>query len=318
MKIDFNAGFSQISRLIFQKDAVGGANETRARLGSPVVADSAFEKQVAEIKDKNKLQESAPEQQTQRVPVPTHTLQPYSVESATTLIPEPTRLLPDFVPEAIATPIVKEEQGTVKTPTVVSVRRLPENKARLQESTYNSSAETYKPLIHEAGVRHGIDPALGMAVAQAESSFNPTAISSDGFASKGLFQLLDGTGKEMMERLSVSGTYDPYNPSMNVDLGVGYLRRLHDIFSQETHLPNNSKTVVAANSSSLEKLAVAAYNAGEGRVASAQERARRAGADPSAYENVESYLPEITQKYVKRVANYREQFSAPFELDSEG
>jgi len=169
-----------------------------------------------------------------------------------------------------------------------------------------------KSIVANAGKKHAIDPALGMAVVANESSFDPYAISSDGFNSKGLFQLLDTTGKDMIERLDVRARYNPFNPHMNVELGIGYLRYLHDIFNAETELPNKMKTQIAANSSSLEKLAVAAFNAGEGRVASAQARAEKAGKDPGIYENIRSYLPEITQQYVDRVMASRGAFEGRF------
>ena len=116
----------------------------------------------------------------------------------------------------------------------------------------------------------------------------------------------------MKERLDVKARYNPFNPGLNVELGIGYLRRLHDIFSTETELPNRIKTIPAANSSSLEKLAVAAFNAGEGRVASAQARALKAGKQAGIYEEIREYLPEITQQYVDRVMVSRATFESRF------
>jgi soluble lytic murein transglycosylase-like protein len=70
--------------------------------------------------------------------------------------------------------------------------------------------------------------------------------------------------------------------------------------------------VSAANSSSLEKLAVAAFNAGQGRVASAQQRAQRDGKNPADFAQVEAYLPQSTQEYVQRVMSKRDEFEARF------
>jgi len=167
-----------------------------------------------------------------------------------------------------------------------------------------------REMVGGAGTKYGVDPALGMAVAAAESSFDPLAISSDGHASKGLFQLLDSTGSELHGLSGAETGYDPFNPKMNVELGVSYLRRLHEIFSRETAVLDSTSTVAAANSASLEKLAVAAFNAGEGRVTSAQARAVRAGKDASQYADVQAYLPESTQQYVTRVMALRDRFSA--------
>jgi membrane-bound lytic murein transglycosylase MltF len=85
---------------------------------------------------------------------------------------------------------------------------------------------------------------------------------------------------------------------------------LHDTFSTPTALAPTVTTVAAANSSSLEKLAVAAFNAGEGRVAAAQERAQKAGLNPALYLDVESYLPQSTQEYVQKVLKLKTSFES--------
>lgn len=191
-----------------------------------------------------------------------------------------------------------------KTPVIVHTERMREPKAALSERV-----EEIQKLVHKAGEKHGIDPALGLAVVSAESSFNPKAVSVDGFESKGLFQILDKTAQTQLSRVDESlSSYDPFDPADNVDVGVGYLRYLHEVFSKETDLHNKLKTFPAANSSSLEKLAVAAFNAGEGRVAYAQGRAQSKGKDPTIFENIKPYLPDITQRYVEKVLNERDKF----------
>jgi len=160
-------------------------------------------------------------------------------------------------------------------------------------------------LIGAAGRFHGIDPNLSVAVARAESSLKTNAVSSDGHHSKGIFQLLDNTGKEMMSRLDVEGHYLPFDAKQNANLGVGYLRRLHDLFSKETSLGSNLKTVAVKSGADLEKFSVAAFNAGEGRVAKAQAAARSDGKNPASYAAIEPYLPLSTRAYVQRVSNLK-------------
>lgn len=193
---------------------------------------------------------------------------------------------------------------SVKKPTIFDITRVPSG-SELSKMPKSERVAHVKSIVEGVGQRVGIDPDLGMAVADAESSFNPLAISKDGHYSKGLFQLLDSTGKGMMKEIEREDNYDPFDPKQNVELGLNYLRYLHDIFTVPTKLGDKLTTVAAANSTELEKLAVAAYNAGEGRVAAAQVLAQKSGKDPTVYKNIEGYLPDITQRYVARVTTIK-------------
>jgi soluble lytic murein transglycosylase-like protein len=120
---------------------------------------------------------------------------------------------------------------------------------------------------------------------------------------------LDSTGKTLLSRRdNAERQYDPFDPDLNMELGTSYLRYLHDIFRTPTQLPNARMTKSAANEQSLEQLAVAAFNAGEGRVASAQHRTEQAGKDPAHYDNVAPFLPRSTREYVARVVRGKRLF----------
>ncbi|MCO6430102.1 MAG: transglycosylase SLT domain-containing protein [Deltaproteobacteria bacterium] len=218
--------------------------------------------------------------------------------------------LQPLIPSEI--PNDKTSEG-VKTPTIVDARRIEREADSFAGLKHSERVEKVRTLIEEVGLEQGINPALSMAVVAQESSFDHNAVSSDGFSSKGLFQLLDSTGHTLLERSNIEKEYNPFDPKLNVQLGVSYLRYLHEIFSKDTALPNELKTIPAANSSSLEKLAVAAFNAGEGRVASAQARAVRRGNDPSRYEDIAPYLPDSTREYVMRVLRYKREFEQKFQ-----
>lgn len=189
-----------------------------------------------------------------------------------------------------------------KAPDIIEAKRIaiPNPPPKPLLLTGLSGAEFHN-FINDSGRKHGVDPLLGMAVARAESNFNPQAVSRDGHASKGLFQLLDATGKEMMDRMGVQGTYQPFNAKQNTHLGMGYLRRLHNLFSDQKILVGSLRTHPASSAADLEKLAVAAFNAGEGNVARAQAKAKARGKDPGDYTAVKPHLPAITQAYVERV-----------------
>ncbi len=119
----------------------------------------------------------------------------------------------------------------------------------------------YHPLIVQAANKYQLEPAFIHAVITAESSYRRTAISSAG--AKGLMQLMPVTAKRF-------GVNDPFDPEQSIDAGTKYLYKLLKEFKTK-------------------KLALAAYNAGEGTV-------RRYNKQIPPY-------PE-TQKYVSKVMDF--------------
>jgi soluble lytic murein transglycosylase-like protein len=156
--------------------------------------------------------------------------------------------------------------------------------------------------IHRSARSAGVDPALSVAIARAESSLDPTARSADGL-SKGTFQVTWYTEAEMKRKIARGAVARPEG-SDDVALGVGYLRYLHDLFGREAKLAKGLRTTPIADAAERRLFAIAAYNAGEGRVAQAQARAERAGLDPTDFDHVRPFLPRITQGYVSRVTQY--------------
>jgi hypothetical protein len=108
----------------------------------------------------------------------------------------------------------------------------------------------------------GIDPRLVQALMQAESAYNPRAVSKKG--AMGLMQLMPGTAREV-------AVTDAFDPEQNIRGGVAYLRRMLDIFGGRT------------------ELAVAAYNAGPGAVQ------RYAGIPP--YAETRQYVERVLGLY---------------------
>ncbi len=117
-------------------------------------------------------------------------------------------------------------------------------------------------LIENAAQRYRLDPALVKAVIQAESNFNPRAVSSAG--ASGLMQLMPGTAASL-------GVKDSFDPDQNVDGGARLLRNLLDRYDQNV------------------SLALAAYNAGPGAVD------KYGGLPP--YGETQRYVPRILGLY---------------------
>lgn len=148
----------------------------------------------------------------------------------------------------------------------------------------------------------GIEPSLSLAVAVAESSLNPSARSADGLSS-GTFQVTAPTAADVRRRFATRELERPPGGD-DIALGVAHLRWLDDLFARDATLGGALRTVPVDDPAERARFAVAAYNAGEGRVARAQQQAAQQRRDPTRYESIRPYLPAITQRYVDRVMRY--------------
>jgi soluble lytic murein transglycosylase len=105
----------------------------------------------------------------------------------------------------------------------------------------------YEQIVRAHARNYRLDPALLAAVIYQESKFQPDAKSSSGAI--GLMQLRPDTAKGIAVRTGGNRfqTSDLYNPEINIRYGSWYLRHLLDKYGDE-------------------KLALAAYNAGQRNV----------------------------------------------------
>ena len=104
---------------------------------------------------------------------------------------------------------------------------------------FKGNTGQYDHIVEAASRAFGVNPKLIHSVIRHESGYNPRAVSHAG--AMGLMQLIPGTAKRM-------GVADAFDPHENIMGGTKYLRLLLDMFEgNPVH-------------------AVAAYNAGEGRV----------------------------------------------------
>jgi hypothetical protein len=305
MRIDFAGRYKEVANLL-----------QASTKSATAPTDPAFEQDLGTLllqEPETTVKPREPQRSNTEIYLPRQSLKdPMDDIRASFKFPEPelqmTPLERRQPPQEVSGPLTP---GTaeVKTPTVLEVKRVEVPVKTDISSIPQLDRQEIKNRLVSAARHVGLDPALTQAVVKAESSFNIRAVSNDGHASKGLFQLLDSTGQFLMSRAEgVPKTYDPFNPDLNIKLGTNYLKYLHDIFSVPTDLPNNLRTTPAADASSLERFAVAAFNAGEGRVASAQTRSEKLGKDPSFYDQVAPLLPSSTREYVRRVVEGKENF----------
>jgi soluble lytic murein transglycosylase-like protein len=127
-------------------------------------------------------------------------------------------------------------------------------------------------IIYSEALKNDLAPELIAAVVESESDFRPHLVSNK--SARGLMQIIPETGRLM-------GCDDPFDPHANVAAGTKYLRYLINRFGDE-------------------QMALAAYNAGEGKV-------ERLGGIPQ--------YPE-TLDYVSRVATrariYRQRIQSRY------
>jgi soluble lytic murein transglycosylase-like protein len=133
---------------------------------------------------------------------------------------------------------------------------------------FSEDSKKYDRMVRTISKRYGVSPQLTKAVIQVESNYSQFAISQVG--AMGLMQLMPDTA----ERFGVSSVFEP---AANIEGGVRYLKYLLKRFNNDL------------------RLAIAAYNAGEGRVT------REKGIPP--YIETQNYVRKVLALY-NGEANY--------------
>src|SRR5579864_757522 len=124
-----------------------------------------------------------------------------------------------------------------------------------------STTPQVRAMVEETAKNLDVSPLLVDSVIQVESNYNPYAISPKG--AQGLMQLMPATAR----RFGVKNSFDP---QQNIEGGVRYLKFLQETFQDD-------------------RLAVAAYNAGEKAVT-------KYGNVPPYRETVD-YVAKVNEKY---------------------
>jgi soluble lytic murein transglycosylase-like protein len=128
-------------------------------------------------------------------------------------------------------------------------------------ASLNPSQAQIQQMITAAAQQYGVDPALALGVAQTESNFSPTAVSSAGAV--GVMQLMPATAAGL--------GVDPNDPQQNIDGGVRLLSQLLTQYNGNV------------------QQALWAYNAGPSSVASGNLPAETANYIPTVLANAQNY-----------------------------
>lgn len=162
--------------------------------------------------------------------------------------------------------------------------------ARVRERPVPPRAATLMPRLRLAFTAEGVPPELAW-LAEAESSLNPAARSPAG--AKGLFQFMPDTARSLG-----LGTFLPderADPDKSARAAARYLRALHGRFGSWP-------------------LALAAYNAGEGRVGRALAARRAtdfAGVAPALPAETRMYVPKVCALIATRAGISPDQMAPP-------
>jgi soluble lytic murein transglycosylase len=148
--------------------------------------------------------------------------------------------------------------------------------------------EPYWNTIRAESAKNNLDPYLVASLIRQESEFNPSVVS---YANAyGLMQLLPSVGRAMARQEGIPHfrTFELLNPETNIRLGTRYLRQMLDRFG------------------GVEEYALAAYNAGDSRVADWESAGPYHGMD----EFVESIPFTQTREYVQAILRNIEMYRA--------
>ena len=172
-------------------------------------------------------------------------------------MPGGTRIITDYPLSGKDYKLVRKSDSARGMGAMVSERRV--QSVILDPSTYDR-------LIKRTAAANRVDVALVKAVMHVESGFNPNAVSPKG--ASGLMQLMPATAVRY-------GVEDIFDPVQNVQGGVRYLKDLLAMFKDN------------------QRLAIAAYNAGENAVL--------------RYKGIPPY--NETQEYVRKVMTFRKHYT---------
>jgi len=150
----------------------------------------------------------------------------------------------------------------IRKPLITLSSRRRGSRAKMSHSM-KKNRQRFAGIIQQAANKYKVDPDLLHAIIRAESAYNPNAVSHAGAV--GMMQLMGPTAKRY-------GVVDRHDPKQNIDGGAHYISDLLKMFKSDI------------------RLAVAAYNAGEGAVI-------KYGRKIPPYSETQNYVVKVLQYY---------------------
>jgi membrane-bound lytic murein transglycosylase MltF len=182
-------------------------------------------------------------------------------------------------------------------------KEYPHYLARLRNATADADWKRFEEtvaLFRKYAAKYHFDYLMLAAQGYQESRLEQTARSHAGAV--GLMQVMPETGKSMK-------VGDITRPDPNVHAGVKYMRTLYDRYFDDEAMDEQNRTLFA----------MAAYNAGPGRVRTLRAEAKQKGLDPNVwFNNVELIaalrVGQETVSYVRNVYKYYVAYKLQLEI----
>jgi soluble lytic murein transglycosylase-like protein len=180
-------------------------------------------------------------------------------------------------PEPRVTTVVRPDArtGRLVRSVVVSPKFVPARTAPAAAAVPKQAPTNLSSIIDASARANQVDPLLVHAVIQVESNYNQYAISPKG--AEGLMQLIPSTARQY-------GVSNSFDARQNIEAGVRHLKYLQELFQDD-------------------RLALAAYNAGEGAV----QKYR----DIPPYPETEQYVYRVGRKWGEARRNAAQAAPAP-------
>lgn len=171
------------------------------------------------------------------------------------------------------------------------------------------SQNKYAAYVTENSRRYKVKSSLVYAIMEAESSFNPYAISH--IPAYGLMQIVPSSAGRDAHQLVYNKPGTPtkdylFVPKNNIRMGTGYLSILNDRYLAKVQHPQSREYCV-----------IAGYNTGSGNVLKAFDKDRAKAFDRinqlspnQVYQQLVKNLPyEETQRYLQKVTKYQRKYA---------